>query len=92
MFLLNLAKFVETKNNIVFEGDFNFVENLGLDKKGGNVLGDGGVNELCQMQKDFGLVMCLELCLIIRESLLGRVWEKEVKYYVDLIVFMCQSL
>ena len=56
-FLLNLAKYFVTKKNIVFGGDFNFVENLGLDKKGGNVLvGDGGVNELCQMKKDFALV------------------------------------
>ena len=57
VFLLNLAKYFVTKKNIVFVGDFNFLENLGLDKKGGNVLvGDRGVNELCQMKKDFGLV------------------------------------
>ena len=57
VFLLNLAKFFVTRKNIVFGGDFNFVENLCLDKKGVNVsMGDGGVNELCQMKKDFGLV------------------------------------
>ena len=42
-FISKLSTFMHTKKNIVLGGDFNFVEDIALDKEGGNLkFGDIG--------------------------------------------------
>ena len=37
-FISNLSKYLVTKRNVILGGDFNFVENLSLDKTGGSTI------------------------------------------------------
>ena len=56
LFISSLAKFLVCKKNVILGGDFNFVENLNLDKKGGNCkLGDVGSVQMNNLKKNFGL-------------------------------------
>jgi hypothetical protein len=56
-FLLNLRNHLYGATNIILAGDFNFVENLSLDKVGGNLaVGDTGLREIKILKDDFALV------------------------------------
>ena len=47
VFISDMSKILVTKRNIIFGGNFNFVENVGLDKCGGNLeFGDIGSKEI----------------------------------------------
>lgn len=55
-FISNLDRYLTGNTNIILGGDFNFVENISLDKKGGNDLrGDIGRDEMKTLCQDFGL-------------------------------------
>ena len=52
-----MSTFMHTKKNIVLGGDFNFVEDIALDKNGGNLkFGDIGKVEMSVLKRDCGLV------------------------------------
>ena len=56
-FISKLSAFCNTSRNVILGGDFNFVENLQLDKKGGNIgFGDVGKVEIGLLKSDFHLV------------------------------------
>ena len=56
-FISDLSVYLNTKKNIVLGGDFNFVQNVCLDKEGGNVgMGDIGKVEMGVLQSDFHIV------------------------------------
>ena len=56
-FINNLAKYLVTKRNLVLGGDFNFVDSISLDKKGGDTkAGDIGHAEMKALCTDFSLI------------------------------------
>ena len=56
LFISDLSKFLVCKRNVVLGGDFNFVENIRMDKKGGSFkFGDVGSVQMNYLKKDFGL-------------------------------------
>ena len=56
-FISNLASFLVTKRYIILGGDINFVENLSLDKKGGNVnVGNIGIAQFISLKRDFNII------------------------------------
>ena len=56
-FINNLAKYLVTKRNLVLGGDFNFVDSISLDKKGGDTkAGDIGKVEMKALCNDFSLI------------------------------------
>ena len=56
-FISKLSVFCNTSRNVILGGDFNFVENLQLDKKGGNIgFGDIGKVEIGLLKSDFHLI------------------------------------
>ena len=69
--------FLVTKRNLVLGGDFNCVENLSLDKKGGNLsAGDIGSSDLRQWRQDFELVDCFRVKNNSESVYMGdREWE-----------------
>jgi exonuclease III len=57
LFLNSLKRHLATNRHIILGGDFNFVENMNLDKFGGNLnRGNAGSKEMSIIKKDFGLV------------------------------------
>ena len=72
-FMSDLCKFMVTRQNIIFGGDLTFVENIALDRKGGDSLaGDIGVKEMNALCNDLSL-MCLDICIGQRGNFLGKV-------------------
>jgi exonuclease III len=54
--LKQLRRWVCGSKNLVFGGDFNFVENTSLDKIGGNLIyGNSGADIFCTYKQDFSL-------------------------------------
>ena len=57
VFIPSLTKFMNSSKNVILGGDFNFEENVKLDKKGGNLnRGDIGAIEFKQLKGDFNIV------------------------------------
>ena len=55
LIISDLSKFLVCKN-VILGGDFNFVENIRMDKKGGSFkFGDVGSVQMSYLKKDFGL-------------------------------------
>ena len=53
-FIRGLARNMVTKRSVILGGDFNFVENLTLDKRGGSTeLGNVGAKEMVSIRNDF---------------------------------------
>ena len=56
IFIKNLHAYLITSREIIMGGDWNCVENLSLDKLGGDIYrGNDGANELIQLKQDFFL-------------------------------------
>ena len=55
-FIESLQYYLNTPRKVVLGGDFNFVENLSLDKQGGlDFRGNKGAIEMASIKKDFSL-------------------------------------